>query len=260
MTNTNFASFFFSVLALSSCLSAPRAGAQEPAPPPDSVHAIENFVVPPELFPGGELPGAHYSPIPAYDRPFGKRIGKVSVQTECTQKTDDGECWYPLQRLFERYDGRRFQLEQGEVDYEEPALVSYHRAVRNGDKAWSQVEYAGGAFWIETDATAVRNYESLTSWINDVETWCTEPGVCQPVNGAMRAQIDRVKAGEIQLGCGDVIYNITGIVHHGASRYYKVELIEEHPAPPTLKLPKTGYIPTRRHNGEHASTFYSRGC
>lgn len=255
MTNSFFP--LLSMLALLGCLTATPARAQEPA----FTRPIENFISPPQLFASGGAPRAPYAPWPVFDRPAGKAIGRVTADLEpCPAAGPSDPCGYPRAWWFERSDGRRFALHTDEVSYEQPALVSYRAALRKGNTSWSHIEYDGGAFWIRTPNADVSSFESLAYWIEDIETWCPQPGQCQPVPDAMRKEIGRVKAGEVELGCGDVIYDIHGVVRHGARRYYKVDLIEATPGTPALNLPKTGYIPTRRHNGEHAGAFYARGC
>lgn len=257
MPNPNFLYSLVATLALGGCVCAASAHAQEP----EFTRPVENFISPPPLFASEGTPRAPYAPWPVFDRPDGKAIGRVSADLEpCPAAGPSDPCGYPRAWWFERSDGRRFELTTGEVSYEQPALLSYRAAMRRGSMSWSHIEYEGGAFWIRTDTADVRNFESLAYWIEDIEIWCTRPGACRPVSAATRHEIGRVKAGEVSLGCGIEMYRILGIVHRGARRYYQVELIEAQPGEPSLHLPKAGYIPTRRRNGEHAGAYYSRGC
>lgn len=257
MPNPNFLYGLFYTLALICGLAAASAHAQEPG----FTRPIENFISPPPLFASEGTLRAPYAPWPVFDHPAGQVIGRVSADLEpCPAAGPSDPCGYPRAWWFERSDGRRFELTTGEVSYEQPALLSYRAAIRRGSISWSHVEYESGAFWIRADTADVRNFESLAYWIEDIETWCTRPGACRPVSAAMRHEIGRVKAGEVQLGCSDEIYRISGIALRGAQRYYQVELIEARQGTPSLNLPKTGYIPTRRRNGAHAGAYYSRGC
>lgn len=257
MANSNFSHPLFPMLSLAVCLAAAPASAGQP----EFTRTVENFISPPQLFASEGAPRAPYAPWPVFDRPGGKAIGRVTADLEsCPAAGPSDPCGYPRAWWFERSDGRRFALHTDEVSYEQPALVSYRAALRKGSTSWSHIEYEGGAFWIRTPNDDVSSFESVAYLIENIETWCTQPGQCQPVSAAMRKEIGRVKAGEVQLGCGDEIYSIKGIAHRGTRRYYKVELIEARQGTPPLNLPNAGYIPTRRHTGEHAGTFYARGC
>lgn len=259
MPHSNFFRLLVSALLLTCCLSGARA--QEPAPPPARA-TIEYFISPAQLFPSEGAWNAPYAPMPVFDRPFGKRTGQVSANFEpCPESRPPDNCTYPGGWTLERDAGGRYPLRTEEVGYEQPALVSYRAPLFDGAMRWSKVQYDGGAFWIHTPATDVTEYESLAAWIEDVETWCDRPGACRPATAAMRADIARVKSGEVALqSCGGVLYEIEGIVRHRGKRYYKVKLFEVEPGSPPLHLPRAGYIPTRRANGAHASEYYSRGC
>jgi len=257
MLHPNFFRPLVSALVLTCCLSGARS--QEPASAP--ARAIEYFISPAQLFPSEGAWEAPYAPMPVFDRPFGKRIGQVSASFEPCIESSPSDCTYASGWTLERDGGARYPLRTEEVGYAEPALVTYRAPLKDGTMRWSEVQYDGGAFWMHTPATDVTEYESLATWIEDIETWCDRPGTCRPATAAMRADIARVKSGEITLqSCGGVLYEIEGIVHHRGKRYYKVKLYEIEPGSPPLHLPRAGYIPTRRANGAHASTYYARGC
>lgn len=244
------------VLATACVLTATSSGAQEPPARP-----IEAFISPPQLFPAEGSPRAPYTPLPAFDRPSGKPIGQVVADLSPCPAGDDGyACGAPRAWYLKLPDGRRIELFHDMVGYDQESLVTYRPVRRQSNKAWSQVEYAGGKFWVQTPSNETQDYESLASWPGNLETWCSRPDKCTPLAAAMRKEIERALAGEFKLeSIGDQPYRIDGIVTRGGRRYYKVTL-NKTVSGPRPALPKSGYIPTRRKDGSHVGQFSPKGC
>jgi len=239
------------------CLfTATASHGREPPPRP-----VEAFISPPQLFPAEGALRAPYSPLDAYDRPSGKSIGQVVADLSPCPAGDDGyACGAPRAWHLKLADGRRIELYHQMVGYDQESLVTYKAVRRQAGKAWSQVEYDGGTFWVKTPNRETDNYESLATWAEDLDTWCGAPGKCAPLSAAMRKEIGRVTAGEYELdSISQQPYRIDGIVTHGGRRYYKVSL-HESTRGPRPALPKAGYIPTRRKDGSHVGQFSPKGC
>jgi hypothetical protein len=232
---------------------------------PVAAHAerpVENYISPPQLFPEEGTARAPYVPLPAYDRPDGKLIGQITAKlTPCAPLKPPEECDQPPSWNLELRDGRRIELHHEMVGYDQEALVSYEPARIAAGKAWTHIAYDGGAFWTVTDAKDVSNHEAIATWIQDFDTWCSQPGKCAPVTPAMRTEIDLMRNGGYALtALGNETYRIDGVAHHGGRRYYKVSIVESEPGKPQPQLPKTGYIPTRGKDGAHVGLFYPKGC
>jgi hypothetical protein len=230
--------------------------AQEPPPRP-----IEAFISPPQLFPGEGSPRAPYAPLTAFDRPSGKPVGQVVADLSPCPAGDDGyACGAPRAWYLQLTGGPRVELFHEMVGYEQESLVTYQPVRRHSNKAWSQIEYDGGKFWVQTPSDETLDYESLASWPGNLDTWCSQPGKCTPLKSAMRAEIERALAGEFNLeSIGNQPYHIDGIVKQGGRRYYKVTL-EKSRSGPRPALPEAGYIPTRRKDGSHVGQFSPKGC
>lgn len=233
------------------------AHAQEPERRP-----IEHYISPPQLFPMEGQPRAPYLPFAAYDGPDGKIIGRVIANLQpCGPQTPLEECYKPFTWRLSLPDGTEIELPHDMVDYEQEAFVSYQPARIAAGKAWSKVEYEDGAFWIRTEADDIINYEERAAWVQDFDTWCDMPGKCAPVSPAMCKEIDKVVAGGYaSLFPAPAPYEIEGVVTRNGKRYYQVKRTEVEPGTPEPRLPKTGYIPTRRKDGQHVGQFSPKGC
>lgn len=237
-------------------LTAATSHAEEPPTRP-----IEAFISPPQLFPSEGSLRAPYAPLPAFDRPSGKQIGQVVADLSPCPAGDDGyACGAPRAWHLALANGRRIELYHQMVGYDQESLVTYQPVLRKSGKAWSQIEYDGGKFWVQTRSSETDDYESLANWAEDLDTWCSRPGKCAPLSAAMRKEIGRVVAAEYELdSIGNQPYRIDGIVKQGGRRYYKVTLYETSHGPRPA-LPKAGYVPTRRKDGGHVGQFSPKGC
>lgn len=223
---------------------------------------IENFISPAQLFPSEGGLRAPYAPLPAFDRVEGKVIGHITATlTSCPPTDGAPECGVAQAWHIVLNGGRPVDLYTDEVSYEQGALVSYQPAVLTKDAAWSKVEFEGGSVWIRSKIKEVVNFETRASAIHEFDTWCTSPGVCKPIDAAMRKELERMMAGEFKLqACGERTYQIQQLVKRAGGRYYKVTLTDVVEGTPRPKLPQEGYIPTRRKDGTHVGLFWSRGC
>lgn len=223
---------------------------------------IENYISPPQLFPEDSTLRAPYLPLPAFDHPNGKVIGKVIAElTPCPPQSGASACAIPQAWYLQLAGGHRVELHHEMVGYDREALVSYKPTLFNKGTAWSNIEYDGGAFWTRTAAADVSNYESLATWPQNFETWCSQPAKCSPLSATMRKELARVAAGEFELrSIGQQAYEIKGIVTYGGRRYYKLALAASEAGSPKPALPKKGYIPTRARNGRHTGDFSPKGC
>ncbi|SEN11557.1 hypothetical protein SAMN05428959_101260 [Duganella sp. CF517] len=236
------------------CLSISHAVETRPRP-------VEAFISPPQLFPSEGSPRAPYAPLPAFDRPSGKTIGQVVADLSPCPAGDDGyACGAPRAWYLKLAGGRRIELYHQMVGYDQESLVTYRPVLRLSGKAWSEVEYEDGKFWIQTPSRETDDYESLANWAEDLDTWCSHPGKCAALPTTMRKEIERVVAGKYELeSISQQPYRIDGIVKQGSRRYYKVTLYKPvRGAGPAL--PKAGYIPTRRKDGSHVGQFSPKGC
>ncbi|MRW88619.1 hypothetical protein GJ699_01310 [Duganella sp. FT80W] len=246
-------------LALLCCLLPAAAHAQQLEQPQ---RPIEHFISPPQLFPEEGADRAPYQPFPAYDGPNGKQIGQVVANLNpCAPDKPREQCEQPFSWHLALSNGQKFELPHDMVGYEQEAFVSYQPVRIRAGKAWSRIEYDGGAFWIRTEPEDIINREKRSTDIERFDTWCSLPGKCAPVTAAMRKEIDKVMAGEYAiLGAGLQTYSIEGVVTRNGKRYYQVKLAEVEAGKPAPRLPKTGYIPTRDKNGQHVGQFSPKGC
>ena len=248
---------YFSVLAAACLVTSIPCLGQAP-----QLGTVEAYVSPPQLFPSEGSPRAPYAPLDAFDHPSGRIIGQVVADLAPCPAGDDGyACGAPRAWHIKLKDGRRLELHHEMVGYDQESLVTYRPPVRASNKVWSQIDYEGGKFWVQTLPGETSDHESLATWAEDMDTWCPNPGQCAPLTPSMRAEIARVVKGEYQLASvSQQPYHIDGIVKRGGKRYYKVSLYESDKGMPRPALPKTGYIPTRRKDGSHVGQFSPKGC
>ena len=226
---------------------------------------IEAFVSLESLFP---VEGTHwvtpYRPVPAYASPQGAVVGKVIIANpQCVSAAEavQAACGDFLQPVLVLNDGGRHDLPTQEWSYETDALVTYAPAVVRGAVHWSQIEYAGGTFWIATSKKEVRPWEEVSSVVEKFDLFCSQPGSCTAPSAAMLADVERMREGKFEVStCYPEPYEIEERVVVRGKAYYKVKLPEFTGRARPRNLPATGYIPTRLKNGQHTGTFYARGC
>ena len=243
------------------------SAALAPAPAAASA-ALVSYVSPAQLFPvEGEAFQSRvdgrtvaYAPLPAYDRPRGKRVGEVRIaDSACFHQGRIGQCADELRWELVGTDGARQELRAEEYSYATLALPSYRRSVVDAGGVWSRLATGTGEFWVRTPAAEVFAYERLATYLGRFDRWCDGRGRCRPVGRAMAAAVRRFEARS-----GDDLpggaYQIVGRVRRGGVHYYRVELAPVRPGQSRGGLPRSGLVPVHNRDGSHTGAFYPRGC
>lgn len=239
---------------------------------------VEAYISPGHLFwhdfwheDGAEL-SKIYQPLTAYDKPNGKEIGKVVMsKPQCFSKTIQALSSEDYMALCEDagkhslvIGSKSYTLFTDEYGYEESGLITFSPVILAGDGAWSSIEYKKGKFWVYTLLKDVYYYEERAFLIGKFDTWCSDLGKCAPLSKTMKNEMLKLKpegqdAGHFA-GCYQEVYEITGLAKFGDKNYYQVKMAELTENAPKVKLPLTGYIPTRNTDGSHTGYFFARGC
>lgn len=226
---------------------------------------IESYVAPQALFPSeSNYQGRVPAPLDAFDAPNGQKIGSIQIaRPQCLVSSDknknDEACVFPLPVVYQATGKPKVSIVQmAEWSYETMGMLSYKPSIQQGGDAWSQVQHANGSVWVKTKKEEVHAYEDVAYLVDNIKTFCTEPGSqCTPVDSTVAKEMSRVT---LAIGtCYDSPYTVVDRVMERGKRYYKLSIENLDPDEKT-SLPSPIYVPTRNTDGSHTGHFFSRGC
>ncbi|MHB2167729.1 hypothetical protein [Alsobacter sp. R-9] len=227
------------------------------------------YVAPPELFRlDGSAPAdpkivvPPFGPMPAYDRPNGKRIGTFAGRLTTSGGDEGGAGPIRLQIGFPVVK-RELHLNLGESGYMILGLTTEDEPVVEGDVTWSRIvpwmdgkRVPADAVWIRTASKDVLSYFDKATTLQGVEVWCERPGACRKAPQKLKDLLAEINDSQEPFS-----YSLKA-VRASSGVYYRL-VVQKRPG---LIIPKDilpyldGYFPAFRPDGTHVGQLEGQGC
>ncbi|MHB2167728.1 hypothetical protein [Alsobacter sp. R-9] len=264
-----FRAFFLRVFPVLFGLAATGSVAGASAQTPEARSApVIAYVAPPELvrlelWSQGE-PQTYvwpFKPMPAYDRPNGKRIGTfIGSDPPATENGGGGMGDVRLQIGFPRVK-RELGVNLDMWSYDVYGLTTEDEPLVEGEFTWSRIvpwhegkRVPADAVWIKTPTKDVHSYFDRATYLEGIDVWCERPGVCRTAPQKLKDLIAKLND---DFGA----YTLKAI-RTSSGIYYRMD-VRKNPAPTIPKDMQTfveGFFPAFRPDGTHVGQFYPKGC